>query len=142
MSQNDIINQSKKQFFPRQVSGDLKLRSGGTCVSLNQPIRSTDGARAWNLLPWEGGSKHRVQHAQNFQQVSLVVNFSLQQLLQADHLTVDDCRLAEHGLIDVQDYFSHCYEDGRKPGIKHVSERKRIYLMKLFNTSKQIFKTL
>lgn len=112
--------ESKKQFL-LFVSGDLDCCSWGIFFCLSQAIRPAD-PRARHLLPGQRGGEQCVQHAHHLQEILLVINLSLQQLLQTEQLPVYDWRLADHGLIDVQDHLGRCDEDRSKSVVDQVTE--------------------
>lgn len=113
------LQPSRKQRPPLHASAGLRLRSWATGFSLGQPIRPADW-RAWNRFLGEGGGKHCVQHAQHLQEVLLVINLSLQQLLQTQQLSVHDWWLADYRPVDIQDHLGRCYKNRSKPGVNQV----------------------
>lgn len=128
--------QAVKGYIPSQgTSGCLELRLWGTRLSFGQAIGSVH-TQARHLLPREMGSKHSVQHSQHFQEVLLVVDFSLQQILETQKLAVHDGRLANDRPINVQDHLS-CYDEDRgEPGVNQVPGEESVndYLHKFNDT--------
>lgn len=90
---------------------------------MSQAVRPAD-PRAQHLLPGQRGGEQCVQHAHHLQEILLVVNLSLQQVLQTEQLPVYDWRLADHGPIDVQDHLSRCDEDRSKSVVDQVTEER------------------
>lgn len=55
----------------------------------------------------------------------MVVQLSLQQLLQTKQLLVNEGRLANHRLVDIQDHVSRSDEDRSKSVVNQVPEEEK-----------------